>query len=238
MVIAPFSNLQSSVVMILGLKPWAFFGIFFIVMVGIFIIYTRLWDGYKQGQNRKKMKGKILGVFVTADRKSYETPCGVDMHEVYPTKDKKVKAIGTITGSSIGKGQHRIPQYYIRPEFCFLVFWPKGAKLAQQVEIMETFYRENFSLPALCYEDMSSDERVKITALMNQMSADQNVADAQLTEVQGREAAFTKALARLNSLKYLNYFLIAIGAIGIFTLFYAFQTFGIASVIRKFMGIP
>lgn len=238
MIIIPFSNLQTHVVQIMGLQPWAFFGLFFIVVVGIMIIFTRMWDGYKQEKNRKKMKGKILGVFVTADRKSYEIPCSVDMHEVYPTKDKKVKAIGTITGSSIGKGEHRVPQYYIRPEFCFLVFWPKGAKASQQIEVMETFYRENFSLPALCYEEMSVEERVKITALMNQMSADQNVAQAHLDEERGRQDAFIKAIAKLNNLKYINYFFIVIGAVGVFTLFYVFQIFGIVGAIRRFMGIP
>lgn len=237
MIIAPLVNLQLPIVNIMGLKPWAFFLIFFIVLAGGLIVLTSMWDSHKRTQNRKKttmpdgMTRKILGVFVTANSDAYEMICNTTLGEVLPDpKNKKLKASGIMEAPT--KASQRIPKYFILPQFCFKTSWPKGAKKSQQVEIMESFYRENFSLPALSYEDMTAEERENITALMVDISTDQNFANTVVTAVEQRFAEFTKAVAKMKNLSIMLYILCAIAGITLFTLFYTYMGYKILNIIR------
>lgn len=224
---------------IMGLKPWAFLLVMFIVFAGGLIAFTMMWDSHKQTQNRKLTMmpdgktRKILGVFVAPGKTAYEVICSVTLGEVYPNpKDKKVKAIGTLDAPNVL--EQRIPKYFILDKFCFQTMWPKGAKQAQQVEIMEAFYRENFSLPALSYEEMDTEERVKVTALLTGISSDQSFSNAVVTEVQQKFTEFTKAVAKLKNLQLILIMAAVACLLGLFNLFYNFQAFEVLNSIKKF----
>ena len=222
---------------IMGLKPWAFFLIFFIVVAGGLIAFTSMWDSHKRSQNMKKTTmpdgrtRKILGVFCTANSEAYEVLCDVDMGEIIPP-GTKVKASGKVAKPSMG--DHRIPLYYTLPDFCFKTPWPKGAKKAQQVDIMEAFYVENFQLPRLSYKEWSEKELIEKTAILGAISSDQSFSNAVVTEIQQKFTEFTKAVAKLKNLQLILY-IVAIGAlIGVFNLFLSFQGYSILTSIGQF----
>jgi len=228
---------------IMGLKPWAFFLILFIIAFGAMFVLTITWDSHKRSQNIKKttmpdgVTRKILGVFVTANKEAYEVLCNVVLGEVKPdSKMKKVKPSGTIDAPS-AEGQ-RIPKYFILPQYCFKTAWPKGAKKAQQVEVMESFYAENIPLPRLSYEDISMEERERVTATLADLSSDQNFANAVITEMQQKFADFTKAVKEIKNLRMILYIAAAGALIGLGNLIFTYQGYNILHIIRKFLGVP
>jgi len=222
---------------IAGLKPWAFFLIFFIVVAGGLIAFTSVWDSRKREKNRKLTTmpdgrtRRILGVFCTANSEAYEVLCDFELGEVTPPGSKE-KASGKFVAPS--KGNHTIPLYYTLPDFCFKTPWPKGAKPTQQIDIMESFYIENFQLPRLSYKQWTEKEMIEKTATLGATSADQSFSNAVVTEVQQKFTEFTKAVAKLKNLQ-LILILAAIGCLlGLFNLFYNFQGYTVLIAIRKF----
>ena len=132
MTIIPLEPQLPIILGIMGLKPWVFFLILFIVVGGGLIAFTSMWDSHKRSQNIKKTTmpdgrtRRILGVFCTANSEAYETLCDFSVGEVIPP-GTKTKASGSVTKPS--KGNHRIPLYYTLPDFCFKTSWPKGCLL-------------------------------------------------------------------------------------------------------------
>lgn len=245
MIIVPLSMLQTGIVSagIMGLKPWAFLVIMFIVMAGVLIIVTRLWDSHKQNQNRKKTTmpdgktKKVNAVFIAEGKRSYENICDVWMNEAeVKEQGKKAKTIGTINAPNIAS--QRIPKYYLVAEYMFQIDWPKNTKRSQQIEIMQVFYRENYSLPAFSFEELSGEERTAMTAILTSISSDQNVANAVVTEIQQKFEAFTKAVNKLKSLNMMLYILAALGGVTLFGLFYSYLGWKAAVAVKAFMGIP
>jgi len=241
--IVPFDSLLFINPAIMGLQPWAFFLIFFIIIAGILVIFSTMWDSHKQKQNKKKTTmpdgrtRKVNAVFITEGRGSYERICDVWMNEAeVKEQGKKVKTIGTINAPNVAS--QRIPKYYLRDNYMFQIDWPKNAKPSQQTQIMQVSYRENFSLPAFSWEELSGEERAAMTAILTSISSDQNVANAVVTEIQQKFDAFTKAVAKLKSLNMMLYILVAIAAISLFNLFYEFQGHSLLVAIKRFMGIP
>lgn len=237
--------LQTSVVFagIMGLKPWAFLLVMFIVMAGGLIVFTSMWDSRKRMQNLKKTTmpdgktGKVNAVFITEGKGSYERICDVWMNEAEVKEGgKKTKTIGTINAPNVAS--QRIPKYYLVAKYMFQIDWPKNAKKSQQTKIMQVFYRENYSLPAFSFEELSGEERTAMTAILTSISSDQNVANAVVTEIQQKFDAFTKAVNKLKGLNMMLYILVAIAGIALFGLFYSYLGWKAATVVKAFMGIP
>lgn len=242
-IVAPVDALLTTNPSIMGLQPWAFFLILFIIFAGLLYVVSIIWDSRKQTQNKKKTTmpdgrtRKVNAVFITEGRGSYERICDVWMNEAEVKEGaKKYKTIGEIKAPHVAS--QRIPKYYLRDNYMFQIDWPKNAKPAQQTQIMQVSYRENFSLPAFSWEELSGEERAAMTAILTSISSDQNVANAVVTEIQQKFDTFTKAVAKLKSLNIMLYILVAIAAISLFNLFYEFQGHSLLITIKRFMGIP
>jgi len=228
---------------ILGLQPWAFLLIVFIAFIAIIYVGTIVLDSRKRTQNLKKTvmpdgkTRKVNAVFITEGQQAYERICEVWMNEA-EVKDKgsKVKTIGQLTAPAVAS--QRIPKYYLVSKYMYQIRWPKNAKASQQTEIMQVFYRENFSFPGFSFEELSKDERVAMTAILTSISADQNVANAVVTEIQQKFDAFTKAINKLKGLQLILYVAGAGAIIGLFNLIISFRGYSVVSIIRKFFGIP
>ena len=242
-VIISFDSLLTTNPAIMGLQPWAFFLVLFIITAAILYLVSIVWDSRKRSLNTKKTTmpdGKtrrVNAVFITEGRGSYEELCDVWMNEAeIKESGKKMKTIGTMNAPSVTS--QKIPKYYLRDNCMFQTRWPKNAKKVQQVEIMQVFYRENYSLPGFSFEELSGEERAAMTAILTSISSDQNVANAVVTEIQQKFDTFTKAVAKLKGLNTMLYILVAIAAISLFTLFYEFQDHSLLVSIKRFMGIP
>lgn len=226
-----------------GFQPWFLLLVAFLVLVGIFWVITIVLDSRKRNQNIKKTMmpdgktRKVNGVWITEGRGSYEELCDVWMNEAeVKEQGKRVKIIGTL-GTPKNVASQRIPKYYLMAKYMFQIRWPKNAKRTQQTEIMEAFYRENYSLPGFSFEELSGEERTAMTAILTSISSDQNVANAVVTEIQQKFEAFTKAINKLKTLSMQLYILIVVAAVSLFTLVYVFQAYGILRTIKIFMGI-
>lgn len=227
---------------IFGLQPIAFFILVFILLFIGFYIWSKLKDKWLYDRYLKMATmpdGKTLrmnGIFVTATGEAYEKLCDIDMHEVVIRGEKNIKkASGLMFAPKVTT--QRIPQYYIHPDFIHSIMWPKNRKTVQQIRISEAIYRENYPLPAFSYKEMSETERLEMTSILAGISADQNVANAVVTEIQQKFDAFTKAVKELKNLKLillLVFVNIVVGAVGALL---AFQTYNGVSIIAKFFGV-
>jgi hypothetical protein len=222
---------------IMGLKPWAFLLVVFAVMVGALYVIMVILDSRKRMQNVKKTTmpdgktRKTNAVFITEGRGAYEELCNVWMNEAeVKEQGKKVKTVGTVDAPKIAS--QRIPKYYLVAEYMFQIRWPKNAKKSQQTEIMEVFYRENYSLPAFSFNELSGEERTAMTAILTSISSDQNVANAVVTEIQQKFDTFTKAINKLKNLNMILYILFAVAVISLFTLVISLQDHGILAKLR------
>lgn len=245
MIILPLSETMQNVhyAGIFGLQPIAFFIILFIVVfVGLYL-YGQLNDKIKRDQYLKMVTmpdGKTLrmnAIFITATGQGYEKICDVDMHEVsVKDKDKNIKkASGIMLPPKVAT--QRIPQYYIHPKFIHTILWPKNRRQTQQISISEAIYRENFPLPAFSYEEMTEHERIEMTAKLAGASADQNVADAVIAEIQQKFDAFTKAVQKLKSLQWVLLGVFVAVIVGAINVILTFQTYNLVNMIRAFFGV-
>ena len=229
---------------IMGLQPVAFFIILFIIAFGLLYLYNLLNDKMKHDRNLKRVTmvnangSKTLrmnGIFVTATGYSYERLCDVDMHEVAIKGDKNLKkASGILMAPNVST--QRIPQYYIHTKFVQTIMWPKNARETQQVSISQAIYRENISLPGFSYEEMTETDRMEMTAKLSGISADQNVANAVVTEIQQKFDAFTKAVKELKNVKLillLVFINIIVGAAGALM---SFQAYNLINAMKAFFG--
>ncbi len=241
--VIPLDSLATVYPAIMGLKPWAFLLVFFLVMVIALYIITVIMDSRKRMQNVKKTTmpdgktRKTNAVFITEGRGAYEELCNVWMNEAeVKEQGKKVKTVGTVDAPKVAS--QRIPKYYLVAEYMFQIRWPKNAKKSQQTEIMQVFYRENYSLPAFSFNELSGEERTAMTAILTSISSDQNVANAVVTEIQQKFDTFTKAINKLKNLNMILYIVFAIAVISLFTLVYQFRAYSILTTIKQFFGVP
>jgi predicted small secreted protein len=244
MIIIPIqeSNLFVKFAGIFGLQPWAFLIIFLVLCFGGLYIYSLLNDKLKHDRYLKMVTmpdGKTMrinGIFIQSTRRAYEKLCDVDMHEVNIKGDKKIKDVSGLMFAPKVTTQ-RIPQYYVDSKCVQDIRWPKTAKATQQVSIGEIIYRENIPYPAFSYEEMTKEERVEQTAILSGISADQNVANAVVTEIQQKFDAFTKAVRELKNIKLillLVFVNIIVGAVGALL---AFQSYNVVNALRGFLGV-
>lgn len=244
MIIAPIDVVQPIVVAgILGFQTWfvQLVGVIIFMFVGLFV-FIKMYDGYKHEQNVKKttmpngITRKINGVFITEGQTGYERICDCDMDTAkIPEKEKKKGAIGTMTAPKVTS--QRIPDYYLYPGYGVQVFWPKGARLRQQVQIMQFFYRENYPFPTFGWKELSDEERTTMTGILANIQADQGVANAVVTEVQQKFEAFTRALKELwawRPMRYVIYGILALIAINIFITFRVYSV--VISIARVIIG--
>lgn len=242
--IVPFQeiNLIIDYAGIFGLQPWAFLIIVIIVMAGGMYLYNLLYSKMRYDKNLKLVTmpdGKTLrmnGIFITATGHSYERLCDIDMHEVAIKNDKSIKrANGVMFAPKVTT--QRIPQYYIHPDFVHSVMWPKNTKANQQISISQAIYRENYPLPAFSYKDMSDTERTEMTSILAGLSADQNVANAVVTEIQQKFDAFTKAVKQLGNLKLVVILVVVNIVVSGACVLMAFQSYNLLNVLRVFLGL-
>jgi NADH:ubiquinone oxidoreductase subunit 3 (subunit A) len=236
-IIAPLDSLVTIYPAIMGLKPWAFLLVVFLVFVVVLYVLTVILDSRKRNQNVKKTTmpdgktRKTNAVFITEGRGAYEELCNVWMNEAeVKEQGKKVKTVGTVDAPKVAS--QRIPKYYLVAEYMFQIRWPKNAKKSQQTEIMQVFYRENYSLPAFSFNELSGEERTAMTAILTSISSDQNVANAVVTEIQQKFDTFTKAINKLKNLNMILYIVFAIAVVSLFILVYTFQDHSILMKLK------
>lgn len=240
MIIAPIDLVQPIVhAGILGFKTWVVQLVGGVVLLFVFLfVFTKMYDNYKREQNIKKTTmpdgktRKINGVFITEGDTSYERICDSDMNTAeIKEKNKKTPVIGSITAPKVTS--QRIPTYYLVSGYGKQIFWPKGAKLAQQVQVMQFFYRENYPFPCFAWNELSEEERTTMTGILANIQADQGVANAVVTEVQQKFEAFTRALKELWAWRPMKWVLFGILALVLLGDFLIFRALNMISVIGR-----
>jgi len=245
MTIIPIDSLQPIVVHagILGFKTWVVQLVGGVVFMFVCLfVFTKMYDNYKREQNIKKTTmpdgktRKINGVFITEGDTSYERICDSDMNTAeIKEKNKKTPVLGSISAPKVTS--QRIPTYYLVSGYGKQIFWPKGAKLSQQVQVMQFFYRENYPFPCFAWNELSEEERTTMTGILANIQADQGVANAVVTEVQQKFEAFTRALKELWAWRPMRYVLFAIlgaSAVGIVLTFMVYKV--VIAIARVVVG--
>jgi hypothetical protein len=163
-----------------------YYGLLFLVgaIVFVLILYYLIYKPYVRQKNAKAIIGNINCVFFTDHKTSYEVMCPVSYGEVEVTQKQAKKTSNTKTvGVASAPSGHSIDKYFIIPECCYSIKWPKNKPADEQVGCQQITFIEGDPIPQISNKwDLNDPNilelRTKITSTLAGFSADQATARA------------------------------------------------------------
>jgi len=214
--------MQSS---ILGMYPIAFWGVFALSIIVLWIIYS-LWKNIRQQRRyRNDMCGKLLCEFLTPGVGSETIACNVWQGQA--RKIEPTSRLGFITDRFIKapKGhESSIDIYFVLDDHCWPHPYPEGEKPEKQIMVMKTHYLKGDPMPKIARrpQDWTPERYANATAALIKMALNEKalqVFSSEVAGVWGKIENMIDYLKQIPQVRMLEFVIIIVLLIGLWITF-------------------
>ena len=227
---------------ILGMNPYAFMITVIVVILTILIFARMWWDRRQQDKAREASKNRVLCEFC-GEGWSEEILCEVFKGQIKQEVKTSRATFGITDFIAAPKEKVKHPVswgldfYFWLPDHAFLVSWPSGKAVRQQIKIMKAHYYINDPMPKITYrpQDWNPEVYERTTSALLKYAQDEKVAEVAVGELSGKFAMFETAIQFMKRIPLM--FIIMLGQVFILFIigFMAWKGMSNSDTVIKFL---